>query len=79
LLRLLTHHIPMHREQNGQRQADVENEHCTGPSQASMEVTSNMAPDEMMEDHTVHNCKEISNLCRNMLSGSTESCLGNLH
>ncbi|XP_022680418.1 transcription factor MYB88 isoform X2 [Setaria italica] len=62
------------REQNGQRQTDVENEHCTGPSQASMEVTSNMVPDEMMEDHTVDNCKEVSNLCRNMLSRSMEAC-----
>ncbi|CAN6219600.1 unnamed protein product [Urochloa humidicola] len=59
------------REQNGQRQTDVENE---GPSQASMEVTSNMAPDGMMEDHTVDNCKEVSSLCRNMLSGSMEAC-----
>ncbi|CAN6226197.1 unnamed protein product [Urochloa humidicola] len=59
------------REQNGQRQTGVENE---GPSQASMEVTSNMAPDGTMEDHTVDNCKEVSSLCRNMLSGSMEAC-----
>ncbi|CAN6206165.1 unnamed protein product [Urochloa humidicola] len=59
------------REQNGQRHSDVENE---GPSQASMEVTSNMAPDRMMEDHTVDNCKEVSSLCRNMLPGSMEAC-----
>ncbi|CAL5085757.1 unnamed protein product [Urochloa decumbens] len=61
------------REQNGQRQTDVENE---GPSQASMEVTSNMAPDGMAEDHTVDNCKEVSSLCTNMLSGSMEACPG---
>ncbi|CAL5061483.1 unnamed protein product [Urochloa decumbens] len=59
------------REQNGQRQTDVENE---GPSQASMEVTSNMAPDGIMEGCTVDNCKEVSSLCRNMLSGSMEAC-----
>ncbi|RLN33182.1 uncharacterized protein C2845_PM03G13530 [Panicum miliaceum] len=64
------------REQNGQRQTDVENEQCSGPSQASMEVTSNMTPDEMMEDHIVGNCKEVSSLCRNMLSGSMEACPG---
>ncbi|OEL13752.1 hypothetical protein BAE44_0025231 [Dichanthelium oligosanthes] len=62
------------REQSGQRQTDVDNEHCSGPSQASMEVTSNMAPDEMMEDHPVDNCKEVSSLCRSMLSGSMEAC-----
>jgi myb proto-oncogene protein len=49
---------------------------CSDPSQASMEVTSNMAPDEMMEDHTVGNCKEVSSLCRYMLSGSMEPCSG---
>ncbi|CAL5084190.1 unnamed protein product [Urochloa decumbens] len=59
------------REQNGQRQTDVENE---GPSQASMEVTSNMAPDGMTEDHTVDTCKEVSSLCTNMVSGSMEAC-----
>ncbi|PUZ73037.1 hypothetical protein GQ55_2G442900 [Panicum hallii var. hallii] len=64
------------REQNGQRQTDVENMQCSDPSQASMEVTSNMAPDEMMEDHTVGNCKEVSSLCRYMLSGSMEPCSG---
>jgi len=69
----------MHREQNGQRQTDVENEQCGDPSQASMEATSNMAPDEMMEVHTVGNYKEVSSLCRNMLSGSMEACPGNLH
>ena len=68
----------MHREQN-ERQTDVGNEQCSGPSQASMEATSNMAPDEMMEVHTVGNYKEVSSLCRNMLSGSMEACPGNLH
>ncbi|KAG2638525.1 transcription factor MYB124-like [Panicum virgatum] len=62
------------REQNGQRQTDVENEQCSDPSQASMEATSNMAPDEMMEVHTVGNYKEVSSLCRIMLSGSMEAC-----
>ncbi|KAG2646970.1 hypothetical protein PVAP13_2KG541700 [Panicum virgatum] len=66
------------REQN-ERQTDVGNEQCSGPSQASMEVTSNMAPDEMIEDHTVGSCKEVSSLCRKMLSGSMEACPGNLH
>ncbi|KAG2646966.1 hypothetical protein PVAP13_2KG541700 [Panicum virgatum] len=63
------------REQN-ERQTDVGNEQCSGPSQASMEVTSNMAPDEMIEDHTVGSCKEVSSLCRKMLSGSMEACPG---
>ncbi|KAG2646963.1 hypothetical protein PVAP13_2KG541700 [Panicum virgatum] len=63
------------REQN-ERQTDVGNEQCSGPSQASMEVTSNMAPDEMIEDHTVDNCKEDNNLCRNVLSGSMEPSPG---
>ena len=31
-----------------------------------------------MEDCPVDNCKEDSSLCRNVLSGSTEPCPGNL-
>lgn len=52
----------MHREQNGQTQTDVDNGQCNGHSQTSMEVTSNVAPDEMMEDHQVDTGKEVSSM-----------------
>nr|CAB3458683.1 unnamed protein product [Digitaria exilis] len=63
-------------EQNEQTQTDVGNEQCNGPSQISMEVTSNMPPNEMMEDHSVDTCKEVSSLCRNILSGSMQAFPG---
>nr|CCU64201.1 ScMYB49 protein [Saccharum hybrid cultivar Co 86032] len=57
-------------------QTDVDNDHCNGSSQTSIEVTSNMVPEEMMEDCPVDNCKEDSSLCKNVLSESTEPCPG---
>ncbi|XP_066400437.1 uncharacterized protein [Miscanthus floridulus] len=57
-------------------QTDVDNDQCNGSLQTSIEVTSNMVPEEMMEDCPVDNCKEDSSLCRNVLSGSTEPCPG---
>ncbi|OQU90308.1 transcription factor MYB124 isoform X2 [Sorghum bicolor] len=57
-------------------QTDVDNDHCNGSSQTSIEVTSNMVPEEMMKDCPVDNCKEDNSLCRNVLSGSTEPCPG---
>ncbi|CAD6217006.1 unnamed protein product [Miscanthus lutarioriparius] len=57
-------------------QTDVDNDHCNSSSRTSIDVTSNMVPEEMMEDCPVDNCKEDSSLCRNVLSGSTEPCPG---
>lgn len=68
--------FPIQSEHNGQ--TDGENERCNVSSQTSMEVTSNMVPEEMMEDCPVDNCKEDNSLCRNMLPGSMEPCPGNL-
>ncbi|XP_062189100.1 transcription factor MYB124-like isoform X2 [Phragmites australis] len=58
------------REHKGQ--IDVHDEHSHDTSQISMEVTSDMLPDEKMEDCPVDNCKEDNSLCRNVLSGSME-------
>jgi hypothetical protein len=68
--------FPMQSEHIGQ--TDVDNDHCNGSSQTSIEVTSNMVPEEMMEDCPVDNRKEDSSLCKNVLSESTEPCPGNL-
>lgn len=66
----------MIREQNGQ--IDVHDEQSSGPSQARMEVTSDMALAELTEACPIDNCKEDNSLCPNVLSGSMEPCPGNL-
>ncbi|KAG2646968.1 hypothetical protein PVAP13_2KG541700 [Panicum virgatum] len=62
------------RELNGQ--IDVHNHQSYCPTQATMEVTTEIAPDELMEACPVDNCKEDNNLCRNVLSGSMEPSPG---
>jgi hypothetical protein len=68
--------IPMNREQNGH--IDAHDNQSYGHSQATMELTPGMTPDELMEACPVDSCKEDNSLCINVLSGSMEPCPGNL-
>ncbi|KAL6657552.1 hypothetical protein ACP70R_005332 [Stipagrostis hirtigluma subsp. patula] len=62
------------REQNGH--SGLQDMHANGPSQTSMEVTSDMAPDQKMGDCPIDNCIEDISLCRNVHPESMEPCPG---